>query len=142
MVLEEKKIKNICNFYVSDYHLEIMLLPYISKKIDNEEEVVILTERDLTETLKIVIEKTNLEQKKKEKIMKLEWNTQKTSNINENSNVIIIGNRKFINDKILELKEKNLEKIVCYDYNEVKDNMKEIVSEYDGVLNSLGINNI
>ena len=142
MVLEEKKIKNICNFYVSDYHLEIMLLPYISKKIDNEEEVVILTERDLTETLKIVIEKTNLEQKKKKKIMKLEWNTQKTSNINENSNVIIIGNIKFINDKILELKEKNLEKIVCYDYNEVKDNMKEIVSEYDGVLNSLGINNI
>ena len=31
MVLEEKKVKNICNFYVSEYHLEIMLLPYISK---------------------------------------------------------------------------------------------------------------
>ena len=41
MVLEEKKVKNICNFYVSEYHLEIMLLPYISKKIDNEENITI-----------------------------------------------------------------------------------------------------
>jgi hypothetical protein len=47
MVLEEKKVKNICNFYVSEYHLEIMLLPYISKKIDNEENITIITEIDL-----------------------------------------------------------------------------------------------
>ena len=43
MVLEEKKVKDICNFYVSDYHLEIMLLPYISKKIEEGEEIVIIT---------------------------------------------------------------------------------------------------
>ena len=47
MVLEEKKVKNICNFYVSEYHLEIMLLPYISKKIDNEENITIITDIDL-----------------------------------------------------------------------------------------------
>ena len=66
MVLEEKKVKNICNFYVSEYHLEIMLLPYISKKIDNEENITIITEIDLESTLNVVIERINLEKDKKE----------------------------------------------------------------------------
>ena len=68
MVLEEKKVKNICNFYVSEYHLEIMLLPYISKKIDNEENITIITEIDLESTLNVVIERINLDKDKKEKI--------------------------------------------------------------------------
>ena len=71
MVLEEKKVKNICNFYVSEYHLEIMLLPYISKKIDNEENITIITEIDLESTLNVVIERINLDKDKKEKIKKI-----------------------------------------------------------------------
>ena len=145
MVLEEKKIKNICNFYVSDYHLEIMLLPYISKKIDNEEKVIIITEKDLRDSLKIVIDRINIEEHKKEKIVNLKWNIQKLENIIENTNIILIGSSKFINNKILELKEKkikNLTIIACYDYNEVKNDIQEIVTKYDEILNTLGINNI
>ena len=145
MVLEEKKIKKICNFYVSEYHLEIMLLPYISKKIDNKENIIIITEKDLRNTLKVVIEKINLEQEKKDKIKNLGWNTQNIENIISNSNVIIIGNKNFINEIIFELKEKqieNLKIIACYDYNEVKDEMKEIIAKYEGILNTLGIDNI
>ena len=145
MVLEEKKIKNICNFYVSDYHLEIMLLPYISKKIDNEEKVIIIKEKDLRDSLKIVIDRINIEEHKKEKIVNLKWNSQKLENIIENTNIILIGSSKFINNKILELKEKkikNLTIIACYDYNEVKNDIQEIVTKYDEILNTLGINNI
>ena len=145
MVLEEKKVKNICNFYVSEYHLEIMLLPYISKKIDDKENIVIITEKDLRKTLKDVIEKINLDQDKKEKIKNLSWNTQNIENIIQNSNVIIIGNKNFINEEIVKLKGKqieNLKIIACYDYNEVKDEMKEIVTKYEVVLNTLGIDNI
>ena len=141
MVLEEKKVKNIYNFYVSEYHLEIMLLPYISKKIDNEENITIITEIDLESTLNVVIERINLDKDKKEKIKKIGWNIQ---NI-ENTNVILIGSKKFINEKVFELKERqveNLEIIACYNYNEVKNDMKEIVSKYDGMLNTLGINKI
>ena len=76
MVLEEKKVKNICNFYVSEYHLEIMLLTYISKKIDNEENITIITEIDLESTLNVVIERINLDKDKKEKIKKIGWNIQ------------------------------------------------------------------
>ena len=145
MVLEEKKVKNICNFYVSEYHLEIMLLPYISKKIDNEENITIITEIDLESTLNVVIERINLDKDKKEKIKKIGWNIQNIENIIPNTNVILIGGKKFINEKVFELKERqveNLEIIACYNYNEVKNDMKEIVSKYDGMLNTLGINKI
>ena len=145
MVLEEKKVKNICNFYVSEYHLEIMLLPYISKKIDNEENITIITEIDLESTLNVVIERINLDKDKKEKIKKIGWNIQNIENIIPNTNVILIGSKKFINEKVFDLKERqveNLEIIACYNYNEVKNDMKEIVSKYDGMLNTLGINKI
>lgn len=145
MVLEEKKVKNICNFYVSEYHLEIMLLPYISKKIDNEENITIITEIDLESTLNVVIERINLDKDKKEKIKKIGWNIQNIENIIPNTNVILIGSKKFINEKVFELKERqveNLEIIACYNYNEVKNDMKEIVSKCDGMLNTLGINKI
>ena len=145
MVLEEKKVKNICNFYVSEYHLEIMLLPYISKKIDNEENITIITEIDLESTLNVVIERINLDKDKKEKIKKIGWNIQNIENIIPNTNVILIGSKKFINEKVFELKERqveNLEIIACYNYNEVKNDMKEIVSKYDGMINTLGINKI
>ena len=145
MQFEEKKVKNICNFYVSEYHLEIMLLPYISKKIDNEENITIITEIDLESTLNVVIERINLDKDKKEKIKKIGWNIQNIENIIPNTNVILIGSKKFINEKVFELKERqveNLEIIACYNYNEVKNDMKEIVSKYDGMLNTLGINKI
>ena len=145
MVLEEKKVKNICNFYVSEYHLEIMLLPYISKKIDNEENITIITEIDLESTLNVVIERINLDKDKKEKIKKIGWNIQNIENIIPNTNVILIGSKKFITEKVFELKERQvetLEIIACYNYNEVKNDIKEIVSKYDGMLNTLGINKI
>ena len=145
MVLEEKKIKNICNFYVSEYHLEIMLLPYISKKIENEEKIIIITEKDLRDSLKVVIDRTNIEEHRKKEIINLGWNNQKLENIIDNTNIILVGSSKFINNKTLKLKEKeikNLTIIACYDYNEVKDNIQKIVTGYDEILNTLGINNI
>ena len=111
MVLEEKKVKNICNFYVSEYHLEIMLLPYISKKIDNEENITIITEIDLESTLNVVIERINLDKDKKEKIKKIGWNIQNIENIIPNTNVILIGSKKFINEKVFELKERQVENL-------------------------------
>ena len=145
MVLEEKKIKNICNFYVSEYHLEIMLLPYISNKIDNKEKISVITEKDLRETINVVIDKINLEHNKKEMIKSIGWNNQNIENIHENSNIILIGSQEFINSVTFKIKEKNKENIriiACYDYNEIKDNMQDIANKYDGVLNTLGIKNL
>lgn len=80
MVLDSKKIEKSCSFYVSDFHLEMMLLPYINKKIDSKENVEILTEKNLEETLKILVSKTNLKEENKEKILNLGWNIEKKRN--------------------------------------------------------------
>ena len=146
MVLEEKKVKDICNFYVSDYHLEIMLLQYISKKIEEGEEIVIITEKNLAETLKEVINKTNINEDKRDKIINLGWNKQeKDIKINPNTDIILIGSKKFIEEKMFNIKKQKIENIrliACYDYNEIKDNMQDIANKYDGVLNTLGIKNL
>ena len=146
MVLEEKKVKDICNFYVSDYHLEIMLLPYISEKIEEGEEIVIITEKNLAETLKEVINKTNINEDKRDKIINLGWNKQeKDIKINPNTDIILIGSKKFIEEKMFNIKKQKIENIrliACYDYNEIKDNMQDIANKYDGVLNTLGIKNL
>ena len=71
MVVENKKSEKLCSFYVSDFHLEMILVPYINKKIEENERVIIATEKDLEETVKVLISKLNLKEEKKEKKLKL-----------------------------------------------------------------------
>ena len=49
MVVENNKIEKICCFYVSDFHLEMILVPYINAHIN--ENIVIITENDFNETV-------------------------------------------------------------------------------------------
>ena len=140
MVLDSKKIEKSCSFYVSDFHLEMMLLPYINKKIDSKENVEILTEKNLEETLKILVSKTNLKEENKEKILNLGWNVEKKE-IKENSNIIIIGSENFIKEKNKEIQNINVESIVdCYNFEEVKDNIINIKECYENQLNTIGNN--
>ena len=48
---QETKEK-ICAFYASDYHFEMISLPYIERKLEEKNEVIILTENNLEETIK------------------------------------------------------------------------------------------
>ena len=74
---EETK-ENICAFYASDYHFEMVSLPYISEKLENKDEIIILTENDLEETIKTVLSKINLKENKKKNILKLNWKNENT----------------------------------------------------------------
>lgn len=138
MVVQNKRLEKICCFYVSDFHLEMILVPYINEKI--EEEITIITNKDLRETLQILISKMNLKEENKEKIQNLRWGGNEE--IKENSNIIIIGSREYIKNKNEELKNKNaLSVLDCYDFEEVKENINSIVEEYENRLNTLGKNN-
>ena len=90
MVVQNKRLEKACCFYVSEFHLEMILVPYINEKI--EENITILTEKNLRQTVNILISKLNV--KNKEKILELEWEGDKE--IKENSNIIIIGSKQFI----------------------------------------------
>ena len=87
MVVENERLEKTCCFYVSEFHLEMILVPYINEKI--EEDITILTEKKLRDTLEILISKMNLKEENKQKILRLGWDGEQ--NLKENSNIIIIG---------------------------------------------------
>lgn len=138
MVVQNKTEEKICCFYVSEFHLEMILLPYINEKI--EENITILTEKNLKETLEILISKMNLKEENKEKILKLGWDGKEK--IKEESNIIIIGSKEYIKNKNEEIKNKNtLSVLDCYSFEEEKEEINNIIKEYKNTLNTLGKNN-
>ena len=134
MIIKYEREK-ICCFYVSEFHLEMILVPYKKKKIN--EDITIITQKKLRETLETLISKINLKEENKEKILKLGWNGEQ--DIKDNSNVIIIGTKEFIKDKNKELEGKNILSVLdCYEFEKEKDDIENIVKQYKNSLNTLG----
>ena len=60
-----------CVFYVSNYHFEMISLPYISKKLEENKKILILTQENLEETINKLISKINFKEQKKNKILEM-----------------------------------------------------------------------
>ena len=65
MKVQNKKVEKLCSFYVSDWHLATMILPYINSKIEKNVKIIPVLENDLKENIKILVEKLNLKNKDK-----------------------------------------------------------------------------
>lgn len=121
----------------------MILLPYINKKLD--ENIIIKTEKDLRDTVETVVSKMNLNEENKDKILKLEWNKKEYKNLEDKSNIIIIGNKKYIDNVNMQIKEKNINNVTiidCYDFEDTKDKIEDLMKKYKLNLNTDGINNI
>lgn len=139
----ENKIEKLCCFYVSDFHLELILLPYINKKI--EENIIIKTEKDLKDTVEILVSKMNLNEKNKGKILSLGWTGKENKKIEDKSNVIIIGDKKYIEDVNSQIKQDDIKDVTvidCYNFEDIKDEMNDILSCYSQNLNISGTKNV
>ena len=160
MELLNQNIEKLCSFYVSDWHLVTMLLPYINKQINEKANIITILENDIEENIKILIQKLNL--KNEEKIISLNW--EKTRGIKyseiENKlnklerknilNVIFVNGKKEYVDKV----NKNIEKYInnnkeklnmvkikiinCFEVSEFNINMQEILHSHDKILNTSG----
>ena len=142
-MLVENKIEKLCCFYVSDFHLEMILLPYINNKLD--ENIIIKTERDLRDTVETLVSKMNLHEENKEKILNLGWNKKEYKKLEDKSNIIIIGNDNYINDINSYISERNIKDatiIDCYAFDDVKDKLKDIMEKHSQNLNTIGLNRI
>ena len=145
MVVEDKEIEKICSFYISEYHLEMILLPFINDKIENNKKVIIETEYNLEETLKRVLERTNLKQENKNKILSLGWNSKEKNKLEDKSNIIVIGNKEYIknaNNEIIKNNLKNITVVDCYKFEELGNDVTKIQNSYVCNLNTNGIKNI
>ncbi len=150
----QKTKEKTCAFYASDYHFEMISLPYINKKLDESKEVIILTENNLEETIKTLVSKINLNQSKKENILKINWENNDLKKFkqidkemkNEKDIVIFVKGKenyiKNINKNIEKWIEKseNVEVIDCYDIEEVSEKLDNIMNQYKTILKTTGKN--
>lgn len=150
----QKTKEKTCAFYASDYHFEMISLPYINKKLDEGKEVIVLTENNLKETIKTLVSKINLNEDKKVDILKIDWENNdlnKFKKINEDIKskkdmVIFVKGKenyiKNINENIEKWteKSKNVEIIDCYDMEEISQDMDNIMDQYKFTLKTTGKN--
>lgn len=149
MTQVDNKIKKVCSFYISDWHLVTMLLPNIDKKINKKITITTITETDLTEKIKTLLDKLRI--KNKERILKINWNTKEINKeiIKNNDEIIVNGSieyiekvnqqiEKIIQDNNEEFKNKELTIINCYDITKYQSKVKEIIEKHDKILNTAG----
>lgn len=151
---QKNKISKLCSFYVSDWHLITMLLPYINKKINEEVEIATVLEKDIQNNVKTLVEKLSL--KNSEKILEINWKNKSKSIENIIGNIIskevliiVNGSKEFIdnsNEEISNYLELNKEKfentsikiVDCYEIVEFNGSIVEILDNHDKILNTSG----
>ena len=156
--------KNICSFYASEWHLTVMLLPYISKQIENNVKFNTILKTEIVGNVQELISKLSLNKEIEEKMLNINWkineiNTQEEINefmnncIKEENKVSIILNgtnkqvenihkmiRKWLNKNLEIIQQKDIEITIisCFKALEIKNNIENIINEYDYALNTSG----
>lgn len=150
-MLEKNKSKEkMCLFFVSDYHFEMISLPYINESLKNKKQVIVLTENNLQETAEKVLTNINLKDEEKRKLNEINWNNNSEEKIEEIKNlkdedvvIFVKGKKSYIKNINCNLKNENLDDnlqiINCYDVSEINDNFKDIVKDYTKVLSTSGV---
>ncbi len=142
MITKELTNNKICLFCASDYHLEMILLPYIKNKIDDSR-FVILTQENLEESMKILLKKINIDESIKEKIWNLKWNVKEFDDVKDlltkekNNTIIINGNYKYIkeiNRQIKDIEKINI--IDCYHIEDKDVDIELLSKSYETILNT------
>ena len=145
----EKYIQKLCCFYASDWHLTVMLLPYINSKVEENSSIYMKCENNIEEKMKMLLNK--LEIKNKRDIMNINWNN-KVEETNDNGKekiYIISGNDEFIKDtnetieQYYTNKDAKIKIINCYEITK-ENNLNKIIKEngYKQILNTKGENDI
>ena len=152
MVKQNKKEEKLCLFFSSDYHFEMISLPYINENLKKDNNVIIMTENDLNGTVDKLLSRVNLTEEEKEKITKIDWNNDDVSKFKEiksanksNKETIIFvkGKENYIdtvNKNINNWIDNNEVKVIdCYDINEVYEDVSSIAKNYNKILSTSGV---
>ena len=160
MDILKNNIERLCSFYVSDWHLVTMLLPYINKEINEKANIITILEKDIEQNIKTLIDKLNL--KNKEKILNINWKKTngikyseirkkiKEEIIEDKLNIIFINGKKnyidivnkniekFLAENSKKYKEINIKIINCFEVGDFNMNIIDILSEHTRILNTSG----
>lgn len=158
---EQQSIKKLCSFYVSNVHLSVMLLPYISNEVNEDVEITAIFEEINKDEIEQILNRLNI--RNKEKILNINLINKTEKNFEnklnnclkkEKRNTIIIGGsqdyvfnvNRNIQNFITNKNTIEISKIIdCYNIEELTDNINLIANQYDKIMNTitcLEVNNI
>ena len=157
-MIDRENVKKVCSFCVSDWHFITMLIPYINKKIEENEEVKIHTQQSRFETMRTFLSKLTLNQEAKQKLADLNWNGSKINRYyqiqeeiekshSDNITFIIEGENSYIErvnhyiEKWLNKNKRTNKKVTiinCYEVMQFNQNIEEILAEHNKILNTAG----
>ena len=70
MLEDSKKEEKLCLFFASDYHFEMISLPYINERLKKDNNIIIMTENNLNGTVNKLLSNLNLKEDEKKEIAK------------------------------------------------------------------------
>lgn len=137
------KIENVCNFYASKYHLSVVLYEYLRK--NTRKEIITFFEDGISEEIRMI------ELRAKHHIKnKVDFNANndiQNTYINKSKNLVFIlrGSNLYLKEANSYIKEelrymKNVKaKIInCYDFEQQRNFMKDIIKGSDKILYTTG----
>ena len=141
----------ICSFCVNDYHLAVMLVPYIYEAVNERKKVITFFEKDLTDISTKVITTNKKFWNRMDIWENINWEkvqfnrlSQKLENVKEEDVLIVAGkedfierlNRLFINFHI------NFTIVNCFYISDIAKNENFKISDYTKILNTKGLEEI
>ncbi len=134
--------QKICSFYISEFHLLTILLPYINEKILEEKEVAVILQKDISKNVTSYLSNVGNLNLNTEKIIEIGWNKSKKENVNnklEGKDVIVIGDKEYI-EEINNIFEKEIpvnEILNCYKVSDI-ERIDRILNDHNEVLKTEG----
>lgn len=153
---ENKRMEKLCSFYVSDWHLTTMILPYMNSKINEKVKIITILENEIEENVQTLVKKLNLKNKKE--ILKINWKKLKSEKYadiekrlkeelsEETQNIILVNGSKNYIKKNNENIEKWFQKsktvavkvINFFEVTEFNNDIMEILENHDKIFNTSG----
>lgn len=160
-------LRKTCSVFASDLHLATMILPFVNKEIEKGSIIKPILEKNISNSMKKIINNVALNSEVKNKIEKVDWtqtNIEKIKqtledienilNKSNNIHLIVSGSNIFIEkvNTVIDLWAKvNLEKIEnnntiinvinCYDFEE-NESIDNIFEKHEYILKTSGIEEI
>ena len=163
--MENESLK-VCSFYVSDWHLTAMLLPYIEEAEEKEEHLNTILEKNISYNMKEILNRVKMSERKKDEIMKVGWENkeivkyndikkymEKITKVANKITIIVEGHKdriecisknidRWIKKSEKKLKKKEIKIINCYEVTEFNNDLNGILDKHDKILNTSGIHEI
>ena len=141
----------ICSFCVNDYHLAVMLVPYIYEAINEGKKVITFFDRSLEDIIKKIILTNEKFWKNEECFSNIDFGktrfdklAEKFENVQNNDVVIVAGKDDFIEriNRLIINFHINFTLLNCFNISDIAKNENFKISNYSKILNTKGLEKI